>query len=578
MGRISKRNSALKSAAVRRSKSVHEGRRYKAGIYARLSSAYGHKSCGQAINNESAEVQIEIAKKFVEEFNRQETGEAIDIVECYIDLGKTGSNFQRDGFLRLIQDIRIGKINCVIVKDLSRFGRDYLEAGNYIEKIFPFLGVRFIAAADSFDTGRKGNGSNQLALEIKNLVNDMYAKDFSQKAKQHLKKCREEGSYVGGPPPYGYKAVWDGSRRVLMPDGDTENIVRFIYEEFAGTESYAAVTDELNRRQINPPYMYKKTNEVYHTAGKGDYKGWDRSAVERILKSRTYAGTLVQGKTCITARNEKNRIQKPEGEWVVTECAHMPLIGEGLYNRVGEARQKIESMTAAHKHSPNCCPIEENIFKNVLYCGVCGRKMMRRSYVKQYADGKKERLYGYFCPNGGNAKVALCHEPNRISGNRLLDILLPLIRMEFDVLLGRTNHYMEYGREIIAQDAKKSERIIKEVERKTEFLYEEEGSLYIDYRTGKIPQSDYTSYKMKIQERMDGLRRRQEGMEKEKSDLCKLEAEYSAGIKEVLKMKNRKCLTRDMAESFIFRIYVYPGKRAEVLFAFTSGGMEVDDG
>ena len=173
MGRVSKRKSASRQADA-----GCEGKRYKAGIYARLSSDQDLQK------NESIEVQVEMARKFAEEFNRQKTGEVISIVECYTDLGKTGSNFEREGFLRLLQDIRLGEINCVIVKDFSRFGRNYLEAGNYIEKIFPFLGVRFIAVADGFDTGRDGNENKQMASEIKNLVNDMYAKDFSKKAKQ----------------------------------------------------------------------------------------------------------------------------------------------------------------------------------------------------------------------------------------------------------------------------------------------------------------------------------------------------------------------------------------------------------
>ena len=206
MGRVSKRITAP-AVADKRTRTC-----YKAGIYARLSSDQDVKK------NESVEVQVEIAKKFVEEFNGQKNGEVIDVVECYTDLGKTGSNFEREDFLRLLQDIRLGEINCVIVKDLSRFGRNYLEAGNYIEKIFPFLGVRFIAVADGFDTGKEGNENKQMASEIKNLVNDMYAKDFSKKAKLHLKQRREEGSYVGGPPPYGYRSEGSGKRRVLLPD------------------------------------------------------------------------------------------------------------------------------------------------------------------------------------------------------------------------------------------------------------------------------------------------------------------------------------------------------------------------
>lgn len=341
MGRVSKRQTALRKENERHGISATEGRRWKAGIYARLSSNHGSSTSGQAAKKESIEVQIEIAERFVKEFNQEKNGEGIEIKDCYTDLGKTGSNFEREGFLRLLQDIRLGKINCVIVKDLSRLGRNYLEAGNYIEKIFPFLGVRFIAVADGFDTGKEGNEKKQLDFEIKNLVNDMYAKEFSKKAKVQLKQRRAEGSYVGGPPPYGYRAGRSGKRRILIPDENTVVIVRLIYEKFVETGSYKAVTQELNRRRINPPSIYRKTGKVY-TLPDEAYKAWDKSAVRRILNSETYAGTLVQGKTSITARNEKNRIRKPEEEWVITRDAQEALVEKELYQQAKELRQRIE--------------------------------------------------------------------------------------------------------------------------------------------------------------------------------------------------------------------------------------------
>lgn len=156
MGRVSKRTFAP-AVAAKEAKI-----RYKAGIYARLSSDQDRKK------NESVEVQVRIAEKHIEELNREGT-ERIEIADRYIDLGKTGSNFNRDEFQRLMQDIRLGDIDCVVVKDLSRFGRNYLEAGNYIEKIFPFLGVRFIAVADGLDTGNRGSNTKQMATEIKTL-------------------------------------------------------------------------------------------------------------------------------------------------------------------------------------------------------------------------------------------------------------------------------------------------------------------------------------------------------------------------------------------------------------------------
>ena len=243
----------------------------KAGIYARLSSSQNEKK------NESVKTQVEIAKKFIADWN-QNHSDQIEIAECYIDLGRTGSNFDREAFQRLMQDIRQGYINCVIVKDLSRFGRNYLETGNYIEKIFPFLEVRFIAVQDGYDSRMEKDDTKQITSEIKNLVNDMYARDFSVKACHSLTQRRQEGSYVGGTPPYGYKTVWEGKKRCLISEESTAEIVRFIYQKFIETESYTAVVDDLNQKRINPPAIYRKTKKVYCPPNTV-YKGWKNSAV-----------------------------------------------------------------------------------------------------------------------------------------------------------------------------------------------------------------------------------------------------------------------------------------------------------
>ena len=547
---------------------VSMGKTYKAGIYARLSSDQDERK------NESVEVQVEIARKYVEEFNQKKAGERIEVVECYTDLGKTGSNFNRDGFARLMQDIRLGEINCVIVKDLSRFGRNYLEAGNYIEKIFPFLGVRFIAVADGYDTGEDGSSNRQMASEIKNLVNDMYAKDFSRKAKVSLKQRREQGSYVGGPPPYGYRAAWDGRKRVLVPDESTESVVRFIFERFVELESAANVAEELNRRKVNPPAVYKKTGAVCHEPETPGYKGWNRSAVERLLESRTYMGTLVQGRTSITAKDEKNRIHRPEDEWVVSENSHEPLVDAGLYRKAQEAREKIRARTADQAHPAKGFPIGENIFDNVLYCGVCGRKMTRSSYVKHYADGKAARMDGYFCLDGGGTKVTTCPEPNRISRRELVDILIPLVRTEFAVYLDKPARFMEYGRERIAEAEKKAAAAMREAENKIFHLREEESQVYMDYRAGKLPQQEYTTYKEKQEGRLADLEKQKASLEGKIKELGKFSDRYLAAIKALIRFRSASVLDRETAEAFFSKIAVYPGKRVEVTFAFTPGCME----
>ncbi|MDE6604185.1 MAG: recombinase family protein, partial [Lachnospiraceae bacterium] len=500
MGRISKRHPAGAETLSSGSPGSKAGC-FKAGIYARLSADLDERK------NESIEVQIEIAKKFVEEWNHS-NHDRIEVAGCYTDLGKTGTNFNRDGFKRLMQDVRLGDINCVIVKDLSRFGRNYLEAGNYIEKIFPFLGVRFIAVADGYDTGADGNDTKQMASEIKNLVNDMYAKDFSLKARSSLAQRRKEGAYVGGPAPYGYRTEWEGRLRKLVPDENTADIVRYIYRKFIETESYKAVADDLNTRKINPPTVYRKTGEAYCPLGE-DFKGWDKSGVERIIKSDTYSGRLVQGKTSITARNESNRIHKPEDDWVVKEETHEPLIGTETAEESARVRRKLRERTEGHKHPTEGCPIGENIFDKVLYCGVCGRKMTRHSYVKRYEDGIRKRMGGYFCLNGGSTKTDVCPSSNRISNIELTNILFSLFEIEFAENLKKQKNYVETAKEIVRQKKAELERSLRSAAHTKERLDGEESDKYMAYRSGRLSQKEYVAYKMQKEDRVRELEKKE---------------------------------------------------------------------
>lgn len=573
MGRTSKRQSTGKGSDTPASAAKNQkSRQYKAGIYARLSADIDKKVCRQTSKNESVEVQIEIARKFIEGWNGEHT-DKIEVSDCYIDLGKTGTNFNRDAFQRLMQDVRMGDINCVIVKDLSRFGRNYLEAGNYIEKIFPFLGVRFIAVADGFDTGADGNETKQMVSEIKNLVNDMYAKDFSVKAKASLAQRRKEGSYVGGPAPYGYQAVWEGKVRRLIPDENTAEIVRYIYKKFIETESYTAVTDDLNIRKINPPAVYHKTGEVYCLPD-AVYKGWDKGSVERIIKSDTYSGRLVQGKTSITARDESNRIHKPENDWVVKEEAHEPLITPEIMKEAARVRRKLREQTKSHAHPTKGCPIGENVFDKVLYCGVCGRKMTRHSYVKHYADDSKNRMDGYFCMNGGATKTDNCPSSNRISKSALTDILFALFEKEFDVGLKKQRMYLDTARAIIRHKKQELEQSLHAVVCTKLRLAEEESGKYMAYRMGNLSQKDYVEYKMCKENRLQDLEKQEKNFREQEVSLERDGETYLKAVRALIKLKNEQVLTRELIESLIDKIYVYPGKRVEVLFTYSDALVE----
>lgn len=290
--------------------------------------------------------------------------------------------------------------------------------------------------------------------------------------------------------------------RKLVPDDNTAGIVSYIYERFIQTESYTSVADDLNRKNINPPSVYRKTGEVFFRPEQGEYKGWDKGAVERILKSETYTGKLVQGKSSITARNEKNRIHKAEEEWVIRENTHEPVIAVEIFEKAVKIREKICERTRSQKHPTEGCPIGENIFDPVLYCGVCGRKMTRHSYVKTYADSRKARLDGYFCLNGGQTKVENCPVSNRISKAELVDILLPLLRMEFSVYLGKMKKYTEIVKEQLQTAGAEVEAKIKIAKMAIAAAKEKEQTKYMEYREGMICQSEYVAYKMQQEARM----------------------------------------------------------------------------
>jgi hypothetical protein len=200
--------------------------------------------------------------------------------------------------------------------------------------------------------------------------------------------------------------------------------------------------------------------------------------------------------------------------------------------------------------------------------------MTRSSYVKEYADGDKARLDGYFCLNGGQTKVTVCPDSNRISKTELVDILLTLIRKEFAVFLDKPKKYVEFGKERISEATKKAEANVRDTEGKIRRLREEEGNVYMEYRTGNMTQKDYVAYKMKQEDKLIDLRKIEEGQKREMKALEKLSGRYLSAIKALLKLKSGKELTKDMVEAFISKIYVYPGKRIEVLFTFTADCME----
>lgn len=299
---------------------------FAAALYIRLSKEDGGRENAGTVENQKA-----VLENYVRE--RAE----FSCFEFYIDNGFTGTRFERPEFSRMMEDIREKKVNCVIVKDLSRFGRNYLEAGDYLEHIFPALGVRFIAVTDQLDTFSPSYAREGLMLPLKNIVNDIYAKDISRKVKSALDVRMEEGRYAGGTAPYGYRKSGKENGK-LQVDEAAAAVVRSIFRIRAQGKSYAEIVRMLNAAGISPPGVHRfqtgmiKEANMKHTI-------WKRHAVENILKDEVYLGNMVRGKTRTALYRGEKRHKVPREDWIIIRGTHEAIISESLFQKVQALRK-----------------------------------------------------------------------------------------------------------------------------------------------------------------------------------------------------------------------------------------------
>lgn len=273
---------------------------YIADAYYRLSRDDGDKIESDSIVNQKA-----LVKEFLK------VNPDIQIHEEKVDDGYTGVNFKRPAFISMMEDIKAGKVNCVIVKDLSRFGRNYIESGRYIEKIFPYLGVRFISITDNIDSISSLDSTNELMIPFKNLMNDAYCRDISIKVRSHLDIKRKNGQFIGSFAPYGYIKSPENKNQLIV-DEQTANVVRRIFDWKLEGMSGGRIADKLNELGVPTPYQYKQMNgeKFYCGYQKHTEMRWSAATVNHILRNEVYTGVLIQGKTYSPNYKVRKRMKK----------------------------------------------------------------------------------------------------------------------------------------------------------------------------------------------------------------------------------------------------------------------------
>jgi DNA invertase Pin-like site-specific DNA recombinase len=462
-------------------------KQYRTALYLRLSRDDGEEDGGYKSESNSIRSQRELLEGYVSR------NDELEVVEIYTDDGFTGSNFQRPGFMRMMEDINAGLVDCVLVKDLSRLGRDYIESGRLIQKIFPAYGVRFIAVTDHYDSLTADRHDTSLVVPVKNFVNDSYCRDISQKVRSHQQVKREKGEFIGAFTVYGYRKSPD-NRNQLLPDGYAAAIVRKIFAWKLAGMGVHRIAEKLNGMGVLPPMAYKRMHgEKLRTSFDQMRTGkWSGVAVERILINEIYTGTLVQGKTGRVNYKVKQSVAKPEQEWSRVKGTHEAIISEEDFALV---QKLMEHRTRSGNGKESL-----HLLAGMLFCGDCGEQMIRRESMTGafYMCGRKNRGEG--CTRHKIEEVLLVNmvmsclrkliKLNDVQFERIEE----LVPMASDTLISMASHE-EKSTHIESEEKGLEEKEIELLRREKEKYQMLRSGLYEDWKEGIITEEEYYSFR-----------------------------------------------------------------------------------
>lgn len=520
---------------------------YLCGGYLRLSKEDDDIAKSETLQSNSIENQ----KEYIEDYLQSKP--EIRVVDFYIDDGYSGVNFDRPDFQRMLQDIKDKKINCVIVKDLSRLGRNYIEVGKYIERLFPFLGVRFIAINDNFDSADDAALSNNIIVPFKNLINDAYCRDISIKIRSHLEVKRKRGEFIGAFPVYGYMRGEDKNK--LIVDPCAAEIVKEIFAMKMEGMSQQAIADELNRLGVLSPAEYKKEQgsgykTVFQTHSRAK---WTAGAVLRVLTNEVYMGTLIQGKESTPNYKVRVREKKPKEEWIRVENAHEAIISRTDFELISDILQK-DTRVSTGKSAVS-------VYSGYLVCADCGCSMVR----KKVRSGSLEYVY-YVC--SGNKKDKDICSSHRISENTLNMAITKTLQLHLKQL-GDLQESIRYIRETSGNSDKIKKLVLQSEKRKEDIEKYNRLKLecYEDYKKELITQDEYMLFKKELDNRIEEIQRAITELGKKKRMLLDGGYEKESLLEKFLTSKEIE-LKRSILVRFISRIYVYEDHRIEIIFRY----------
>ena len=517
---------------------VLKQRTYNAGGYGRLSLEDSGKPGADTI-----ETQEELIRSYIEA--------QPDMRFCglYADNGRTGMNFERPAFERLMEDVRSGKIDCIVVKDLSRFGRNYLETDNYLERVFPFLNVRFVAINDNFDTLTAERSTDGYIVPLKNILNEAYSKDISRKSSSALAMKQQRGEFIGTWAVYGYRRCADDHHRI-EPEEETAPVVRDIFQWRLDGMSYTQIARRLNEKEIPSPARYHYLKGDAQSERYANTK-WSIDGVKKILANEVYLGHLIQGrKRSAISEGQKQRFV-PKSEWVIVRNTHAPLIDEETFCAVqqmgGERRNAYHERLGCHDKLGTT----PNILRRLIYCADCKRPLVRYKCV---TNKGKNLYYVYICPSHA-ADPASCPK-KYIHETQLKEILWDTLRREIALAGNMERLVREYGRSKKAVSREQTlEREAIAVQQALERASRLHDSLFQSYADNLMTEREYMEMKRQYRADMEQAKQRLEDVN-QRRQATERQTAKNPWLASFQRYREETALTEEMTHALIERVEV----------------------
>lgn len=521
---------------------------FKVAIYLRLSKEDDDLSCSSGAKSESNSISNQ--RKLIYDFMKSHP--ELELYDEYKDDGKSGSNFDRAEFQRMMKDIEAGKVNCVVVKDQSRFGRDYIDVGKYKEKIFPKLGVRFITINEGYDS-LSATSSDDLAFTINSFVYDFYIRDISTKIRTNLTAKKQNGEYAGAFVAYGYvKDSNDKSK--LVVDQFAADVVRDIFRWKIEGLSPQNIAVRLNELGIPSPAEYKKlSGSNYKTSFQTSSKAvWSHVSVRRILKNEIYLGVMIQGKRTTPNYKTKTVVTKAESEWLRVEGTHEAIISVRDFELVQELLRDDTHCRAGDVTVP--------VYAGRIYCGDCGAAAVRKTV--SYAG----RRYVYYVCNANKHDKTVCSR-HSIREDILGQVIYQTVRHQIDLLLDVDKALRQF--ENLSWEKHKLKQLDASIEIQEEVVRKNNTlrlGIYEDLRAGLLDRSEYESLKKELAERIAEATAAIEKLNKEKREILDGVSKQQSWIEQFRQYENVSELTRPMVIHLIERINIFEDSNIEIVF------------